>query len=84
MTTTAVIEWETSEGAVYGYNAEGEQIIEISALQNRDEQLRWGQTYMPGRVWFAIRDREIIATGHARDLRVAKRDALAALTNERI
>ena len=47
-----ITEWETYEGAVTGYNDSMVAVIEIAALQNRDQCLRWNTPYVSGRYWY--------------------------------
>lgn len=77
------VTWETNYGAVFGYLDNGYE-IEVSELDNAARAAKWGEQYRPGRDWVVFDpDSEIVARGHAADLRVAKRDALAAIDREK-
>lgn len=72
-------QWDTEEGTVRAYNTSGEEVIQINALQNKHYQAKWGERYTPGRAWFVYFPDGTYESGHANDLRQAKRDALAVL-----
>lgn len=66
-----ITEWETYEGAVTGYNDNMVAVIEIAALQDRDQCLRWNIPYVPGRYWYVTHEdgtygtaQELIRTLH--------------------
>ena len=77
----AVTEWHPYEGAVHGYNELGDEVVEIEALQNQRERLRWGETYTPGRAWYVTHEDGRLTHGHAPDLRAAKKQAAQALAS---
>ncbi|MGQ3384500.1 hypothetical protein [Glutamicibacter sp. TV12E] len=77
------LEWEDCEGAVNAYDENGDHVIEINALQDRDKCLKWNEKYTPGREWFVMEMNNVVAKGHAPNLRVAKKEALAALVAHR-
>lgn len=75
------IHWEQHDGATFGYADDGHE-IEVDALDNAASAAKWGEKYQPGRGWVVFNpDNEIVARGHADDLRAAKRAALAALSS---
>ena len=73
-----IAEWEEYEGGLNGYDDDGEHVIEIEPLQDRAYCLKWGESYSPGRAW-SVRHDGAGVRGRSRDLRTARRDALAAL-----
>lgn len=73
------LEWERYEGAAHAYDANGDMVIEIDALQNEDECTKWGETYTPGRAWRTLRSGVVVASGRADTLPAARKAALATL-----
>lgn len=72
----AVELWENFQGETFGYDAEGDRVIEISA---RVRPNAWnGHTDSNVRSWAVIRD-GVAASGTADGLRAAKKAATAAL-----
>lgn len=68
--------WENYQGETFGYDAEGDRVIEISARVRPDA---WnGHTASNVRSWAVIRD-GVAASGTADGLRAAKKAATAAL-----
>lgn len=81
MSKQAKVDWEVYEGAVSA--VVGDHEIEISALQDRSSAAKWGESFTSGREWFVFdAGNNIVAKGRSRDLREAKRDALATLSPE--
>lgn len=79
---TAEVTWEKVD-AITGYLDDGHE-IEIYELDNDALAAKWGRQYRPGRDWVVYDpDNQIIAKGNSKDLREAKRDALAAIKNRR-
>lgn len=81
-TTTAVkvndFEWETYEGETEGVYGDYEYEVGIAAAAKGS--LKWGETASNVRAWIAYgAGRVEIARGEAKDLRTAKRDAVAAI-----
>lgn len=74
-----ITEWETYEGAVTGYNDSMVAVIEIAALQNRDQCLRWNTPYVSGRYWYVTHEDGTYTEGQAANVRAARKDALRAL-----
>ena len=72
------ITWEHYDGRVFGSTQDGDEVIEISGLQDAAKCAKWSEKYTPGRDWSVERE-DGTTTGHSKDLRAAKRDALAAL-----
>lgn len=77
-----VTEWDNFEDAVEGYNDLGDCVIIISARMDRRKCLKWGDRYVAGRTWAVMLEDGTEIEGHAKDLRVAKKEALAALTKK--
>lgn len=75
-----ITEWDAYEGALYGYNTLGDEVIEVSALQDRAKCAKWGEDYRPGRSWSVTLEDGTIRRGHSDNLRAAKKDALALLS----
>jgi hypothetical protein len=73
------IHWDIIDGAAYATLDNGYD-IEISELDNAAQAAKWGETYRPGRDWVVFDpENQVIARGHADDLRAAKRAALASV-----
>lgn len=81
---TIDITWDLlDDKSTLGYTYEGEEII-ISALQNRAQAAKWNEPYRSGRSWTAYNTSSIIvASGHAANLREAKKEATAAIVASR-
>jgi hypothetical protein len=76
MTKTPAPEWETYEGETQAYLEDGREIT-ISAPTRYS---RWGGQDDNTRTWTIVDDNnQIIARGTAKDLRAAKKAAIAAL-----
>lgn len=74
----ADIEWSECEGEHEAMNAHGATVIHIGPLQDRAKCAKWGEKYTPGREWCIFDEgHNIIARGHSKDLRAARREAIA-------
>lgn len=72
------VEWEVYEGMSYGYAEDSSFTIEISAYDN-GAGVKWGEGQVKGRYWWVFDEHNnIVAKGHSKDLRVAKKEALFA------
>ena len=74
-----VTEWADYEGAAYGYNARGDEVIEVEALQDRAKCLKWNDPYSPGRAWHAIHEDGTTSHGRERNVTAARKAAQDAL-----
>lgn len=77
---STVEQWDEHEGSWEAHNAAGDRIVEIDALQNSAECAKWGETYEPGRAWYAFPRQGGVRKGRAANLAAARKAALAALT----
>lgn len=77
---TIDLTWDTYDGGLTGTDADGNELVQIFALQDRYECAKWGEKYTPGREWCVCdKNNNIIARGQARDLRAAKKEAIECL-----
>lgn len=72
-----VTEWETFEGVTYGYDNDGNQVVEVSARTPISEHVLEHENNIRG--WVAFDANRNSTTGTAKGLRAAKVAALAAL-----
>ena len=78
-THAEVVEWEDFEGGVIGYNADWDPVVEVDALQDHAQRVKWGETYRAGRAWSVTLPDGTIRRGHSANIRAAKASAVALL-----
>lgn len=72
------LEFFETEGGLEALDSQGQQVIEIFALQDRDKCAKWGERYTPGREWCVFdATGDTVARGRSSNIRAAKRQAMA-------
>ena len=82
LTNAAALDWEVYEGKHMAYSETGAHVIEIGALQDRGQALKWGEDYLPGRSWTVFHEGGRAVTGRANNLPTARKAAIFELYRE--
>ena len=79
LANAAALDWEVYKGKHMAYSETGAHVIEIGALQDRGQALKWGEDYRPGRSWAVFHEDGRVITGRANNLPAARKAAIFEL-----